>query len=163
MASAYDVSKGTAGAGYPASAMPKMFMIENIIDFASVDDGNGPGAADTLQALKVSAFTFTLLAGFQIITPGGATLTLDMGDGDDTDAYLDGVDANAAADTMYVSKNVWAAGTGDVDTTSPTTQLYGLYGGKLYSVDDTIDFIVNNANAVAKLRAFAIVFDLASR
>jgi len=160
MATTTDFTKGTAGAGYPASDLPVFFLIENTLDYAA---SNG-GAADIAQLLNVKADTFVLLAGLELLTLEGGVLTLDMGDGVDPNGFLDGVDGNATAGDTYVSvKNyIMTSTAGDFDNEAAVSaeNIYSNVGGRFYQANDTIDLINVNAADLAKLRVFAAVLAL---
>ena len=110
MAVTSDVTEGQARTSYPASELPKIFIIENIIDFAATNRA----ATNILQALSIGANTLVLQAGIDVLTAEGGTLTLDLGDGTDPDGWLDGINGNSAALNLYKTLH----GTGTLDPTS---------------------------------------------
>ena len=157
MATTVDLTKGQAGSAYPASDLPKVFIIENIVDFAATNRT----ATDILQVLQVKAGTYVLLAGVEVLVVEDSTATIDLGDGDNSDGYLDGSDIEAAVG-YFASAPAITSGTGTVITIITTT-LYSNLGGRLYTANDTIDVIVNNNVDTGKIRVFAIIFDLTGR
>ncbi len=152
-----DVTKGAAGSAYPASDLPKVFIIENIIDFAATNRASG----DILQVLQIKAGSYVLLAGLEVLTVEDSTATADLGDGANADGYLDGTDINAATG-YFPSAPAITNGTGTV-ITAVTTTLFAIMGGKFYTADDTIDLTLNNACDAGKIRVFAVVFDCTGR
>ena len=97
-------------------------------------------AADVAQVLSVQAGMFVLLVSLKVVTAEGGTLTVDVGDGNISNLYLDGEDGNATAGTIYTSQN--------------------LTNGALYSAADTIDIICNDAADAAILRLRALCVQL---
>ena len=160
MATSFDNSVGTAGAKYPASALPVNFLIENTLDFAAANRGAGDDSA----LLKVTAPSVVLFAGLEVLTLEGGTLTMDMGDDDDPNGYLDGVDGNDTIGDVYVSikSYIMTSTLGDFDNEGAISALnvLSLVGGKLYVANDTIDVVTVDAADLAKIRAFAQIFDL---
>ena len=160
MADSYDNSVGAAGAAYPASALPVNYLTENTLDFAAANRGAGDDSA----MLKVKADSIVLFAGLEVLTLEGGTLTMDLGDDDDPNGYLDGVDGNNAIGDSYVSLKsyVMTSTLGDFDNEAAISALnvYSNVGGKFYQVDDTIDLINVDAADLAKVRVFAQIFDL---
>lgn len=159
MADTVDLTKGAAGAAYPASDLPKVFIIENIIDFAATNRT----ATDILQVLHVKAGSFVMLAGIEVLVVEDSTLTLDLGDGANADGFLDGIDAEAATG-YFDSSQAYTVSTTNANTVLEDADvLYGVMGGKFYTADDTIDVIVNNTSDTGKIRVFAVVFDCTGR
>ena len=156
----FDNSVGAVGAKYPASALPTNFLIENTLDTLA----NNRGAGDDSGMLKVTAPSVVLFAGLEVLTLEGGTMTLDLGDGDDPNGYLDGVDGNDAVGDVYVSikSYIMTSTLGDFDNEAAVSALnvLSLVGGKLYIANDTIDVITVDAANLMKIRAFAQVFDL---
>jgi hypothetical protein len=107
------------------------------------------GAGDILQALHVPANTFVISAGINVTTVEGATQTFDLGDGDDPDGYLDGVNGNAVA--SYSPTHVLTEGAPNV--------IIGLGKGKMYTAADTIDLVQVNACDTAVVVVWAIMVD----
>jgi hypothetical protein len=107
------------------------------------------GAGDILQAIPVPAKTYVLKAGIDVTTAEGATQTFDLGDGDDADGYLDGVNGNTVAG--YGSTYVLTEGTPNV--------IIGYGFGKYYNAADTIDLVQVNACDTAVVRVWAVMVD----
>jgi len=99
MADTFDKTKGAAASAYPASQLPKVFVIENVLDMGAA----GYVATDIVQVLKILKGSHVLLAGVQIITAEDSTATIDLGDGSDDDGYLAAADAESAAGTFLTS------------------------------------------------------------
>ena len=129
-------SKVTGGtAGHP-STRRKPYFVENTIDF----DVFNPEANDVVQALNVPAETLVINAGLEVLTALSGSVTLDLGDGDDVDRYVDG-DTNAVGHAATVAN---ASNSGNV-----------------YAAADTIDVTVLGATAaVGKVRVYAVMCDV---
>lgn len=130
---------------------------ENVLACATTNQGAG----DTAQMLVMAAGFLAIFASMQVLTAEGGTLTVDVGDGTDPDAFLDGVDGNAVAGTRYCSNVAYTDATdaGNVESATPT-QLFSIPGGKFYSAADTIDGLINNAADAAKLRFTALIWNV---
>lgn len=147
-----DLTHGTAGAPYARHQDPRFFLVENVIDFSA----DNAASADVIQALHITAPSFVLFAGLEVQTLEGGTATGDLGDGDNADGYLDGVDLNGTAGDLYVSANATARSTtnANVQDTGGAAELYSILGGNLYTGDDTLDLTCNNALDAAIVRIF---------
>lgn len=149
-------NKGTATSGpLPHDANHRTGVISVRLDLADITTARAAasatalGAGDVLQVLDIPALTFVHAAGITLHTAEGGTLTLDLGDGDDADGWLDGVNGNATAPTAYASTLVLAEGT-------PNT-MTGYTEGKLYTAADTIDIVFVNAADAVVLDVWAVV------
>lgn len=119
-----------------------------------IDTGKTPRAQnDVLECFKVSKGTEVIAVHTEVVTAEGGTLTYDVGDGDDVDGYLDGVDGNVVGVSRMALALVEAG---------PNTVL-GYSGGKLYTADDTIDLKLLNAADKAVIRLTAYVINSAAR
>jgi len=142
-------------AAYPAKGLDRTTLMEVTLDFAKITaartaaGATAVGAGDGVPALAIPAKSLVLRVGADVTTAEGGTLTLDVGDGDDTDGYLDGVNGNTVA--SYASALALAEG-------APNT-LVGYGAGKYYSAADTIDLITVNAADAAVIRVWALVVD----
>ena len=156
----FDNSVGAAGAKYPASALPVNFLTENTLDTAAANRGAGDDSA----MLKVTGPSIVMFAGLEVLTLEGGTMTLDLGDDDDPNGYLDGVDGNDTVGDVYASLKsyVMTSTLGDFDNEAAISALnvFSMVGGKLYLVNDTIDLINVDAADLLKVRVFAQIFDL---
>ena len=122
-----------AVAGVPLGIKPQI--IEVVLDFSSTN----LTTSDTVQAIEMNANTLVLMAGVEVLTAAGSgSPTLDLGDGDDDDLYVEDVAGNA---TGHEINN--AAGT-----------------AKLYTAADTIDLSVNSATFDGKVRVFAVIAEM---
>lgn len=106
----------------------------NVLDFAVTN----VAATDIVQAVKVLAGTFVKNVYLRIITAEGGTATCDVGDGVDPNGYDDSVDLDAAAGTITAG----IAGTDNLVVNNI---------GHLYTADDTIDLIIDNAMNAGKV------------
>ncbi|MDN5937702.1 MAG: hypothetical protein L0H83_03485 [Salinisphaera sp.] len=134
----------TADASLPvhAGARPQ-FMLENRIDFTATN----AAASDVFQALPVQAGWFVQDVCVDVETADDGTATIDVGDGADTDGYLNDLDVTATGKTVSVLALTEAA---------PNT-VTGYTAGKLYAADDTIDVLANNALDAAVIVVRALV------
>ena len=122
-----------AVAGVPLGIKPQI--IEVVLDFSSTN----LTTSDTVQAIEMKANTLVLMAGVEVVTAAGSgSPTLDLGDGDDDDLYVEDVSGSA---TGHEINNV--AGT-----------------AKLYTAADTIDLSANTATFDGKVRVFAVIAEM---
>ena len=122
-----------AVAGVPLGIKPQI--IEVVLDFSSTN----LTTSDTVQAIEMKANTLVLMAGVEVVTAAGSgSPTIDLGDGDDDDLYVEDVSGSA---TGHEINN--AAGT-----------------AKLYTAADTIDLSANTATFDGKVRVFAVIAEL---
>lgn len=146
-------NKGSAA--FHAAGLTKVNRVEVELDFAAIAAARSAAGAtaltsgDVLEAIPLPAKSLVLAVGLDVTTAEGGTLTVDVGDGSDTDGYLDGVDANAVA--SYASALALAEGT-------PNT-IVGYGAGKYYAAADTIDVKLVNAADAAVMRLWALVVD----
>lgn len=146
-------NKGSAA--FHAAGLTKVNRVEVELDFAAIAAARSAAGAtaltsgDVLEALPLPAKSLVMAVGLDVTTAEGGTLTIDVGDGSDTDGYLDGVDANTVA--SYASALALAEGT-------PNT-VVGYGAGKYYSAADTIDVKLVNAADAAVVRLWALVVD----
>lgn len=104
--------------------------------------------ADVLQIISLLAKTWVPVVFVQPTTAEGATMTIDVGDGDDTDGYINDGSINATTMLSSLVTTAYSVAVG---------------GGKFYAADDTIDMIPNNATpATAVVQLFAVCVDLRS-
>tara|TARA_R100001509_G_scaffold60994_1_gene33706 strand:- start:7 stop:429 length:423 start_codon:yes stop_codon:yes gene_type:complete len=122
-----------AVAGVPLGIKPQI--IEVVLDFSSTN----LTTSDTVQAIEMNANTLVLMAGVEVVTAASTgSPTLDLGDGDDDDLYVEDVSGSA---TGHEINN--AAGT-----------------AKLYTAADTIDLSANTATFDGKVRVFAVIAEM---
>lgn len=152
-----DITRGVAAARFSVDNLPRFFFLDRVYDFAT----NNGTSGDTYQVFHVAAGTLVLFAGVEVQVVEDGTATIDMGDGDDDDGYLAARDIEAATG-YFVSNLTYTNGTGDLDiATASHAELYGIPGGKLYTSNDTIDVLLNNALDAAKLRFLIAGIDMA--
>jgi len=120
-----------------------LVVISNIINF----NDNSVSAADVVQALAIGAGDVILRTTVNVTTVEGAVLTFDLGDGTDPNGYMDGVDGNVSGITGSELTLVEAA---------PNT-ISAYSGGKLYTVADTIDVVMNNDASTGIVKVSALV------
>ena len=122
-----------AVAGVPLGIKPQI--IEVVLDFSSTN----LTTSDTVQAIEMNANTLVLMAGVEVLTAAGSgSPTLDLGDGDDDDLYVEDVSGSAVGHELNN-----AAGT-----------------AKLYTAADTIDLSANSATFDGKVRVFAVIAEM---
>lgn len=109
-------------------------VLSNTIDCKA----QGVSALDVVKALAIGAGDLVLAVVVHVLTAEGATLTVNVGDGADPDGFLAAVNGNALAIT------------GEAGTE-------GYTGGKLYTEDDSIDLVFNNAASNAVIKVSALV------
>jgi hypothetical protein len=135
------------GAAHVAAGINRVSSVTVDLDFAAITTARAAagltalGAADILEVIKVPAKTLVTHVALEVTTAEGGTLTLDVGDGDNPDGYLDGVNGNATA--AYIS----VAGTDAFEQ------------GKYYTAADTIDVTTVNAADAAVMTLTAVMVD----
>ena len=132
----YDKTGKGGTTGHPSNGRIP-YLVENTVDFSSFD----PAANDIVQMIDVPAESIVMNAGLEVLTASPSSVTLDMGDGDTVDIYVDGYDSTS---TGYATIHQ------DVLST-----------GKVYGSADTIDIKVLGAqDTSAKVRAWAVICDI---
>ena len=122
--------------GHPANGRTP-YLVENTVDFSSFD----PAANDIVQMLDIPAESIVMNAGLEVLTVSPSSVTLDMGDGDTVDIYVDGLDSTSTG---------YSAIHQDVLST-----------GKVYASADTLDIKVLGAqDTSAKVRVWAVICDI---
>ena len=135
------------GAAHVAAGINRVSSVTVDLDFAAITTARAAagltalGASDILEVIKVPAQTLVTHVALEVTTAEGGTLTLDVGDGDNPDGYLDGVNGNATA--AYIS----VAGTDAFEQ------------GKYYTAADTIDVVTVNAADTAVMKLTAVMVD----
>ncbi len=150
----YGFNKGSAA--LRADGLTKVTRMEVTLDFAKIAAARSAAGAtalasgDVLEVIPVPAKSLVMRVGYDVTTAEGATATFDLGDGSDTDGYLNDVDLNSVASGVMALTLAEAA---------PNT-VAGYTNGKYYSAADTIDVTLNNnAINVAVVRLWALVAD----
>jgi len=140
----YNLGTGTA---HVAAGINKVSSVTVDLNFATITTERAAAgltaltSADVLEVIKVPANTLVTHVALNVTTAEGGTLTVDVGDGDNPDGYLDGVNANATAAYLTV------AGTDAFEA------------GKFYTAADTIDIVLNNAADAAVMTLTAVMVD----
>ena len=135
------------GAAHVAAGINKVSAVTVELNFATITAERAAagltalGATDVLEVIRVPANTLVTNVALEVTTAEGGTLTIDVGDGDDPDGFLDGVNANTAAAYIPV------AGTAAYEQ------------GKYYTAADTIDVTTVNAADAAVMKLTAIMVD----
>jgi len=140
----YDLTKG--GSTQHMRSDPAMIKAEFEIDFSS----QAYSAADVLQLINIPAETFVHRVKYKVETVEGATLTFDIGDETDVDGFIDGANGNALGSGV----NALALTEGTPNTVT------GFSNGKYYSAADTLDLLLINDAATAKITGVVIMEDL---
>ena len=122
--------------GHPSNGRTP-YLVENTIDFSPFD----PAANDIVQAIDIPAESIVLNAGLEVLTASPSSVTLDLGDANDVDKYVDGYDSTS---TGYAAAVINASNVGHV-----------------YGSADTIDIKVLGAqDTTGKVRVFAVMCDI---
>lgn len=137
---------GPTYSGHPFAVAEVKFDMA-VVAAARVAAGQAAIAAtDVLQAVGVRAGTWVPMVAIETTKVEGAVATADIGDGTSTAGYASGHNLNALG---------WSASLATVALSVATA------GGKLYTVDDTIDVLINNnAVDVATFRLLVPMVDL---
>jgi hypothetical protein len=125
------------------------FVLENTVDFA---DGTTYEAADTVQLFNIPAGTWVLLTTIHVVTGEGATCTVDLGDADSTDGFIDGGDIETAG-VFLGNKLALTEG-----TPNTLTDTYLFPGGRLCAAAEVISLVLGHDTDAAKItvRVFGI-------
>lgn len=149
-------NKGSAG--FRAEGLNKVTRMEVVLDFAAIAAARAAAGAaalasgDVVEIMPVPAKTLVLRVGYDVTTAEGATATFDLGDGSDTDGYLNDISLNSVASGAMALA---------LTEGTPNT-VAGYSNGKYYSAADTIDMLLNNDGInAAKVRVWALVQDCA--
>lgn len=140
----FNLTKGSSAAHMRTD--PPIFKEQVTLDFSKTPYS----AADVLELINVPANTFVQAVHYEVETAEGAVLTFTLGDAADPDGFVAGADGNAVGSGM----NTLALTEGVPNT------ITGYSGGKFYSAADTIDMVLANAAAAAKVTVTAIMVDL---
>ena len=133
----YDKTGKGGTTGHPSTGGRRPYLVENTVEFSVFD----PAANDIVQMIDVPAESIVINAGLEVLTVSPSSVTLDMGDANDVDSYVDGYDSTSAGYAGLV-ENVSNIGT-------------------VYGSADTIDIKVLGAqDTSAKVRAWAIMCDI---
>ena len=122
--------------GHPSNARTP-YLVENTIDFTPFD----PAANDIVQAIDVPAESIVMNAGLEVLTVSPSGVTLDLGDANDVDKYVDGYDSTGLG---YGAAVINASNVGHV-----------------YGSADTIDIKVLGAQDTSgKVSVWAVICDI---
>ena len=126
----------------PWAGVQKISMLESVVDVAALliaDAGSDLAsasqitAAENIAVIDIPDNTWVMQVNLRVIVAcTDVTATVDIGDGDDVEAYNAAVDITAAVGT-----NAWA----NADADSASLQIGS---GKIYSAADQIDVLFNN-------------------
>ena len=137
---------GTAAA-HVAAGINRVSSVTIELNFATITTDRAAASltalanGDVLEVIRIPAQTLVTNVVLEVTTAEGGTLTVDVGDGDNPDGYLDGVNGNAVASYLTV------AGTDAFEA------------GKFYAAADTIDVVTVNAADTAVMKLTAIMVD----
>lgn len=136
-------------AGLPVTALDKIGVIENIVDYSKTESGAG----DVVQVLNIPAGFYVVMAGAEVVKAEGAAAAGTFGDGAAAAGYHTTLNSDATAGTIIVSAPV-------VLTEAAPNTVTGYSNGKFYSAADTIDHVTTAALDAAVIRYFALVVNL---
>ena len=135
----YNVTGAGGTAGHPSNGRIP-YLVENTIDISAINGDTGTADGDILMALDIPAETLVMAAGVEVLTALSSSATIDLGDDDTADIYVDG-DTNATG--YYVIHSDLAA------------------LGKVYGSADTIDAKIHGAaSSAGKIRVWAVMVDI---
>ena len=161
MATTYDYVDNSTGTAYfgdeiPATRTGRTFVVKRHINLATAGDSLGAtsgafAANDVLSVFKVYEGILITGVAVECTTAEGATLSTEVGDGDDTDGYISAFDMVATG--WFFSGDATYKGDYCDGTTLP--------GGRLYTAADTIDVKLVTAGAdVAVFDIYIMGIDL---
>lgn len=119
-----------------ATGVPARLQEKGVFTDVATYECSSTAAATVIQMVKIAAGV-TLLDLHIVFDDLGTGVTVDVGDGDDVDRYIDGADVATAAGVARLS-----AGTGFPKT---------------YSTDDTIDITILGAAATGTITLVALM------
>ena len=152
--STYSVMTGSGVNAYPAD-MAGLYAVTATLDFTDINSGAGTVQNDIVQLIQVPANTLVLGVSFSVTTASSNMADFDIGDGDDTDGYVDG----ASMATVNDGASFVGATTVGTPNALPVAAAFCL--GKFYTAADTID-LKQNTNATVKtgvLKVKALLVD----
>ena len=122
--------------GHPANGRTP-YLVENTIDMSA--SGLQPAANDIVQAIDVPAETMVLNAGLEVLAVSPSSVTLDLGDANDVDKYVDGHDSTA---TGFAANVINASNVGHIYGSADTIDI------KVLGAQDTTGKVrvLNNCN-----------------
>lgn len=138
----------TGGNGAISEAFGKgLFRMYKTFDLAklAVDLNSGTDftTSDVIQAFDIPANTMVLSAHCKVHKAEGASCTIDVGDGSDTDGFLNDVNLNSTS-TSVVTMHDYGYGTDHML-------------GRFYSAADTVDILCNSANSGVAVFTLSII------
>lgn len=136
---------GTAELPY-VDSLGKAHVLVQEVDFAQTNRDS----ADVLQLFNIPANTLVLKVVAVVQTEEGGTATIDVGDADDADGYLDGFDADTAG--AYANDLALTDGTPNTVT--------GYSAGKFYASAGVISATINNAMDAGKVSFHVLCFKM---
>lgn len=151
----YSVMTGSGVNAYNAD-LAGIYSVTATLDFTEINGGSGTAQNDIVTLIQVPANTYVLGVFWKVDTTSSNMADLDIGDGDDTDGYVDGASMATAVDG--------ASFAGALTVASPSTFPNGTVAfanGKFYTAADTIDLKQNTAATVVTgvLKVKALMID----
>ncbi len=148
MASTHDLTKWTPAHPYAQQECPgRAYLKSAVFDAAKCN----VGAGDTVELISIPANSFVAMVRYEVLTPEGATLTFDVGDGATPAGFVSNANGNSAGAEGVSAPVALTEGT-------PNT-LTGYSGGKYYAAADTLDLVCDNAADAVKIKVQALIFD----
>ncbi len=141
----YDLTVG-GSTGAAAHLSGRIFTQSIEIDFNETNRS----ATDVLNLFDIAAGSQVLFVAWEVLTAEGATLTFDIGDTSDPNGFISGANGNAigrGANTLTMTEG------------APNT-VAAYSGGKFYTAAGTIDLVLGNNAANAKIKVSAVYLDL---
>lgn len=143
---------GGTATGPSYTSQGGLAVVEVNLDFAAIAAARvaasqaAIAATDVLQVVGVYAGIYVPLAAVQCSTVEGAAATVDVGDGNGANGFLDDFNLNALGRTASLVTTAYSVAVG---------------GGVFYNVDDTVDWLINSNNVdVAEAAFFVTMMDL---
>jgi len=131
------------GTDFPAAGLARMFVVQRTVNFetACTDLKSGEDFAqnDVIKLIDVPANTWVLAVAVRVTTASDTADDVDIGDGDDTDGWIDGLDMTSTSNKGFAG----VSGTDGGGAFSVATA-----GGKWYTSADTIDLKFTGASGV---------------
>ncbi len=142
-----DFTTGISGA---AAKLSITRTYEKVIDASVVANNMTSTTSHALFVVPARQLHVTTIV--EVLTPAGATMTADIGvTGTDVDSFIDGVDLNATAGTIWQSGHA---------ATAEVNSILGTAAGYVTTAATTLSILANNTMTAGKFRVTSVWIDL---
>lgn len=110
-----------------------------VVDFAVINDGNGVGAADTVEVIKLPKGAVVLDVVANVLTAEGGAATVDLGITGSTTDFFSNLDINATGVSSAANDIVYsAAQTVILTADTAATGAAKVHFSFVYAIDETL-------------------------